>query len=195
MTPAQEACNAATMLLPSLSLVLWCQKQQPRTTHAEWILLFGTCMHLPSSFSYHLQCALDPSKDRIDNDLRRLDQSMQHAVAPMFAYALSHGSWTVAALNVPLNAYGIAKLWDASTCNDGRRWRLVGISMLLYMAPMLARGDWSSFACATASGSLGAALFVASRALGGWGHCGFHVCMAGFALCLARSASCRASSC
>lgn len=190
MTPTQEVCNAATMLLPSLALVLSCH---PKRTHADWILL-GTCMHLPSSFAYHLQCALDSKGDRIDNDLRRLDQSMQHAVAPMFAYALSHGSWSVAALNLPLNVYGIAKLWDPSTCNDGRRWRLVGLSMLLYTAPMLIRRDWAGCSCAAAYGTLGAALFVNSRALGGWGHCGFHVCMAGFGLALARSAS-RSSAC
>lgn len=195
MTPAQEVCNAATMLLPSLALFLYCQPS--RRTHADLILL-GTCMHLPSSVAYHLQCALDPKRDRIDNDLRRLDQSMQHAVAPMFAYALSHGSWAFAACNVPLNAYGIARLWDQSTSNDGRRWRLVALSMLLYAAPPMAlrwrrqEEDWHNGALAAASAALGGFLFANSAGPSlcqGWGHSGFHVCMAGFGLALARSSS------
>lgn len=209
MTPTQEVCNAATMLLPAAILFSCCSKIHPARTRAD-VLFLGTCMHLPCSLAYHLRCACTRTSgsrrrpslegnlqgeaqggwDRVDNDLRRLDQSMQHAVAPLFAYALSHGSWFYAACNVPLNVYGIVKLWDASTCNDGKRWRLVGLSMAMYMLPMAARRDWCNLAGAAGSVVVGGMLFhpcVNVNVLGGWGHCLFHACMGGLALALARS--------
>ena len=49
------------------------------------VLVTGAAMHLPSSFTYHMSAAMGRYPDPLDNDMRRLDQSMQHVVGTMYA--------------------------------------------------------------------------------------------------------------
>ena len=185
MTPAQEVGNAVSMLLPTAALAL----------HASWaapnqlvtILLIGSAMHLPVSFTYHLGCACDRYPDCIDNDMRRLDQSMQHVSGTLYAFALSGGSVAYTLGNAAANLHSIRQLWHPETSNDGLRWRHVLASVLLYTAPMLWRGDWRNYILAAASMGFGTFAFVPGCA-GGWGHTLFHIALVAFAHALAESA-------
>ena len=114
--------------------------------------------------------------DRLDNNIRRLDQSMQHVISTMFSFALS-GSIKYAALNLIVNARGIVLLWKKDTSNDGKRWVAIMYCVMLYTLPMLYRGDAINFFTAAISMFLGGILFVPeynSRFCAGWGHTVFH---------------------
>ena len=176
MTPTQEAVNAATTLLPVLALA-----DQP-------VLLAGGLMHAPVSFAYHLGVAF--GRPRLDNDLRRLDQSLQHVVGTLFAFALSC-SLGYAALSLAVNLRGIYFLWHTATSNDGRRWVPVLVSVLLYTAPMVWRGDYENYCVAVASMAVGAAAFVPrwSCVFSCWGHAVFHVALVVHAQALAASSA------
>jgi hypothetical protein len=201
MSSAQELANALTMMIPSgVLFVQWLdimlRPQQTRTCLANvdvTVVLLGSVVHMPVSVAYHICCAFRRYPDRLDNDLRRLDQSMQHAVSVMFSYALS-GSLLFALLNCAVNAFCIARLWDPAFSNDGRRWRMVLLSILLYTLPMLWRRDFANYAAAAAALAVGGTCFVPAvntKALRGWGHAVFHVAVAAFAAAMARSAASR----
>lgn len=120
------------------------------------------------------------AQDRIDNDARRLDQSLQHAVGALYALALS-GSARYGLLCAAVNAPFVAQLWGPSRSNDGRRWIPVGGCVVLYTLPLLARGRVGHFWLSLCSTGLGAALAFlpgADNALGGWGHSAFHAALA-----------------
>ncbi|EKX42933.1 hypothetical protein GUITHDRAFT_153400, partial [Guillardia theta CCMP2712] len=123
------------------------------------LLLLGTVSHLPVSFTYHMSVAFSRYEDRLDNDMRRLDQSMQHVLGTVFAYALS-GSMFYMFINLVYNVYAIILLWDASTSNDGRRWVPVMISVCMYNAPMAWRQDYENFVIAFLSMGLGGMSFI-----------------------------------
>jgi hypothetical protein len=55
MTPTQEVCNAATMLLPTLVFAREAALRWPNP----WLvcLLGGSVMHAPASVAYHLRAA------------------------------------------------------------------------------------------------------------------------------------------
>jgi hypothetical protein len=188
MTAAQEVLNAITMVLPTAVLVFNTYKSRNRLVA---MLLLGSCMHLPISFTYHLGTALRCYPDRIDNDMRRLDQSMQHVVGTIFSYALS-GSWKFAILNMIINSFSIRKLWDARTSNDGKRWIPVMVCVLMYTMPMLWRGDIRNYSLAVGSMMMGGMSFVPQlnkRIFLGWGHAVFHTVLTVCAQALADSAS------
>ena len=166
----QEISNAISMILPISVLLLniW-----PDPHPLVIVLLMGTSMHLPVSFTYHLSCAFNRYQDRLDNDMRRLDQSMQHIVGTLFSFALS-GSVLYAALNLFVNLRGICQLWRKETSNDGKRWIPVMYSVLLYTLPMLWRGDAINYSFAMISMMVGGISFVHTRLFSGWGHTIFH---------------------
>ena len=147
------------------------------------VLLVGSAMHLPVSFTYHLSVAFERYQDRLDNDMRRLDQSMQHVAGTVFSFALS-GSLGYTALNLALNLRGLYYLWAKETSNDGKRWVPVLLCVLMYTAPMLWRGDYQNYGVAVASMAVGGAAFVSS----GWGHAVFHTVLVVYAQALANSA-------
>jgi hypothetical protein len=157
-------------------------------------LVLGACMHMPVSIAYHASVAIGHASDEriIDNDLRRLDQSMLHVASVLFAYGIS-GSPTFAAANVPMNAYGVWQLWRSkATSNDGRRWMHVAGAMAMYTLPILCRGDVENYALATLTAAIGGTMFVPSinrRFLRGWGHTLFHLSMGVFSLAMARATS------
>ena len=173
MTPAQEVSNAVSMILPTAVFAFNSWKSPNKLV---MILLVGSSMHLPISFTYHLSAAFNRYPDRLDNDMQRLDQSMQHVVGTIFSYALS-GSWKFALLNLIINSFGIKQLWNAKTSNDGKRWILVMVCVLMYTSPMLWRGDIQNYALAMGSMLIGGISFVPQlnkHIFLGWGHTIFH---------------------
>ena len=192
MSPVQEAMNAITMTLPSaslLSLLLLSQRPTPMN-HAQGLLLFGTLMHLPISFSYHMGAAMGMFGSRLDNSMRRLDQGMQHAMCAAFSMALS-GSKGYACANLLINLFFAVQLWMPGTSNDGRRWVPVAACTFFYTLPMLWRGDLQNYVVAVASMAMGGTAFIPSvnaSVFGGWGHSIFHCLLAIYARALARSA-------
>ena len=174
MTPAQEIANALSMFLPTLVLAY-----HSANSGNSWVflLLLGACMHLPVSFTYHLSVAWGRYADRIDNDMRRLDQTLQHVVSTLYSYVLSQGSTGYMLLNLAINARGVARLWDPRTSNDGRRWQAIFVSGVFYMLPVLAGGKVLHFLSAFLAFLLGGtAAFVFNGS--GYGSLVLHLLMA-----------------
>ena len=180
MTPVQELFNALSMVLPTAVLALnaWAAPQNRFVV----ILLVGSAMHLPVSFTYHLSAAFGRYTDRLDNDMRRLDQSMQHVTGTIFSFALS-GSVSYMVLNLAFNLRGLYLLWHPRTSNDGKRWVPVLGCVLMSTAPMLWRRDFANYALAAASMALGGVAFLST----GWGHTIFHLALMSYAQALANS--------
>ena len=126
MSSAQEFANAVSMFAPTLALV---QSVSEEPHALVVVLLIGAAMHLPVSFTYHLSCALQHCPDRIDNDLRRLDQTLQIVSGSLFAVALS-GSWLYGVLHLFVHFRGICTMWLAHTSNDGMRWKQIALSVV-----------------------------------------------------------------
>jgi hypothetical protein len=188
MTCAQEMANAVTMFAPTLALV---HSIGERPHVLVMVLLVGSAMHLPVSFTYHLGCALNHYPDRIDNDMRRLDQTLQIVSGSLFAGALS-GSWLYGILHFMLHLRSICTMWWMNTSNDGNRWKHVLLSVLAYLAPMQWRGDTRNYALALGCMTVGGLCFVPSanhRFFRGWGHSVFHAILFVYARVLADSAS------
>lgn len=187
MTGMQEISNAITMLIPTVCLAA----EAVRGAHPMvLVILVGTTMHLPVSFTYHLSAGCGRYLDRLDNDMRRLDQSMQHVAGTMFSFALS-GSVRYTLCVALFNLVGVVQLWGKDTCNDGRRWVLVAICVALYTAPMLFRGDVANFLWAVAVMAIGGIFFAPElnrHLFRGWGHSVFHVVLWFFAEALVASA-------
>lgn len=174
MHSVQQFANAMTMLLPSCVILYISYPFQHTSTV---LVLLGTLMHLPASFAHHMRGAFDGSYDLIDNDLRRLDQSLQHTSGAIFVLALS-GLWAYGLVCFAVNCVGVLFLWKQSTSNDGLRWIPINICVHLYLAPMLWRGDYDNCLIAFLSFWIGGVLFVPwvnERYLNGWGHPVFHM--------------------
>jgi hypothetical protein len=187
MTPIQETMNAVSMMTPCLIL-----SQNSSENIGKQLLLLGTLAHLPISVIYHTGAALKLYEDRIDNDMRRIDQSMQHIISTLFSFALSKSiSYTI--MNGIVNIFFITKIWAVKTSNDGKRWVPVGFSMFAYTLPILLRCEIKNYAIATISICIGgAAAFIPTinfRLLYGWGHTIFHFMLGIFAYALSESAS------
>jgi hypothetical protein len=188
MLPAQEFANAFSMVCPAI-VTLWCALVYKHTLVTA--LLVGTLMHLPVSFAYHLFAALQRLPDRLDNDFRRLDQTLQHVACVIFAYATT-GLVHYALACSFFNALGVFMLWHPKTSNDGRRWIPIIMCVHLYMIPMLWRGDGTNFAVAFESMWIGGVFFVPFinyDFFHGWGHCVFHLALCVHSYALAESAS------
>ena len=188
MQPIQEVANAVSMLAPALVILYYAY-----TTRDLFVttLLIGTLMHLPISFTYHLCAALGRFPNRLDNDMRRLDQTMQHVASTIFACALSghHIGWTLVC--VVLNTLCIFYLWDRRISNDGKRWIPINLCVHLYLLPMLWRGDTANLVWAFKSFWVGGFFFVPWINKGymfGWGHCIFHAALTVHVCALAESA-------
>jgi hypothetical protein len=67
MNATQEVANAISMIVPSAVLALDAWKA-PNVLVV--MLLIGSVMHLPISFTYHLSSAYGRYSDRLDNDMR-----------------------------------------------------------------------------------------------------------------------------
>lgn len=188
MTPAQEALNAATMIMPTAALLLQ-QSTMPDPSKIYQVLLLGTVAHFPIAFSYHMAVALGIFPDWLDNWLRRWDQAAQHVLCIAFSWALSRGSTAFTAFNLAVNSHFIVQVYRK---NDGRRWMPVAFCTFLYLLPMLwPRRDHGNYAQAILSMTIGGLAFVPEinmKVFKGWGHsCVFHVALFFYARALGRS--------
>jgi len=196
MTSLQETLNAFTILLPTTAIllfyVLYLERFPENAARAKLLfLLLGSAMHMPVSFTYHLGVAFGRYPDRLDNDMRRLDQSLQHVAGTIFAFALSSGEWYCTFftfLNLLLNSLWIIAIWR--TKNDGKRWMSVFFSILLYTLPILFR-NFRIYALTLVSVVVGGTAafvpYINLKVMGGWGHCFFHLCLCVFAYALILS--------
>ena len=112
MTPLQELCNAVTIVPPGALLVCAHWRRRP-------LLALAGALQTPAAFAYHASVAR--LGHRIDNDLRRLDQTMQHIAAVCLTYELSGCAVAYTLLAAAYAAYSVRCLWHPATSNDGRR--------------------------------------------------------------------------
>ena len=95
MTFMQEVCNAVSMIVPTLVIAYYRIYEPPATAKFPFwnqyskTFAFGTFLHLPFSFVYHILCAFNYFEDRVDCAARRLDQTLIHTVCIIYSYALS----------------------------------------------------------------------------------------------------------
>lgn len=185
--PVHEAANAITMLAPSLVLLRRLQGSREEEEGNVLLIILACCtlLHLPVGAGYHAGAALGLYRCRIDNFMRRLDQTVQHLLGIAFSYALSRGSLAYALANAVPNAYWAWQIWQPS-CQSGR-WAYVGMSVALYTLPMLlCQGDVRNYLMAVSSMAVGGyAAFVSGNP---WGHSVFHLMLGVFAEALANSA-------
>lgn len=191
MNRIQEISNALSMATPSIVLLL--AESRANDANASKLLLACTLLHLPVGAGYHLGCALGCFADPRHNWARRLDQTLQHAMACVFAYCLSGGSLAFALLNVIPNAIWAAQIWMQP--RRTRCWIYVGLSTALYTLPMLVRSRRFYYAMAVGSMAAGGcAAFVPAinmGILGGWGHTLFHLMLGPYAHALAMACGTR----
>lgn len=178
MTPAQEMCNAVSMVIPAAILMARGLHSVPMAC-----LQIGTLVHLPSSFLYHLNASRRCYTDRIDNRMRRIDQTMQHVAGTLFSFAISRSAGYTLLICLP-NLAWIYYIWHPSTSNDRKRWKGVACSVFLYTIPMIFRRDYKNFlGCLFSLCSAGACFLCVD----GWGHALFHAMMGPFAYFLSSS--------
>ena len=131
-----EVATAASLLLPTLTLLHAQYQYFNLTEEPEWprsLLLLAACVHLPSSVAYHLSVGL-LGRDRLDNDLRRLDQTMQHVSVVLVACALSRGSSFYTCFTAGFNTPLVLDLWNPRVKRPA--WPGVFTGMLVYLLPM-----------------------------------------------------------
>lgn len=129
MSNNQELLNALTITLPSLYLIY-------NYNNNIILLLLSSLIHLPFSFIYHLLVIHDNYGDKIDNNLRRLDQSFQHISIIIFSYAISK-SILFLLFNIIFNFYSIYLIWNKKTSNDMKRWQNICLNGILYKTYLL----------------------------------------------------------
>jgi len=190
MTPLQEVANALSMIVPG-AWVLWSWQMGGYVlTWCSCLLLSSSLAHVPFSVFYHLRVALSgagvwPLACTIDNTPRRLDQTGIHLVGAVAAYALSGGSVAYSLAVAAFNAFAIRLQWQKQV-EPLRNQRNVGISVVLYVTPMIWRRDWANIAKALTWGLPGAYCF-AKYPLGGYSHAIFHVLTGGVLQALVAS--------
>ena len=200
MTPAQEAVNALSMFAP----LAWCYACRVAEwaphgpgdgavyTWNFWLVLLGTCVHLPFSFGYHVRVALGgagvmwPLSCSVDNPYRRLDSSAIHLCCALYAIALSGGAPRYSAAAALFNAYAVALQWQAKVV-PRRNQRNLAVGVLAYLFPLLLRGDWPNACFACACAGPGFYVFL-TYPFGGYSHAVFHLTLAGLLQALLASA-------
>lgn len=181
MTPLQELCNAVTIVPPGALLVCAHWRRRP-------LLALAGALQTPAAFAYHASVAR--LGHRIDNDLRRLDQTMQHIAAVCLTYELSGCAVAYTLLAAAYAAYSVRCLWHPATSNDGRRCYAVLGSVFFYLGPVLCSPSVGAARKALAFGTMlvgGLLAFVPpAQVLGGWSHAAFHVLLVPHVWSLAR---------
>jgi len=131
-----EVLNAATMVPSPLILLSHASMTRPQSVVASMAII----AQVPFSMAYHLREAyrLYASEEgcRIDNNWRRIDQTTQHFAQVCLAYAVTQ-SWLYTTLVTLCHCEACRQLWSPTTRNDGKRWQMIGMGILLYTIPML----------------------------------------------------------
>jgi hypothetical protein len=134
--------------------------------------------------------ALNKYPNRIDNNMRRLDQSLIHINGVIYSYVLSQRNSIYTIINSIFNVISIYKIWLPKYSNDGKRWKEVRKSIILYLIPLLIRGDIFNFGLSLLYITLGGICFhpaINFTILNGWGHSIFHLYLGKFVIVLCNS--------
>jgi len=195
MSPRQEKINAISMSAPSLVVSIFFffppNDSYWSNTWRMSILTVPVLLHLPVSMSYHFQLAWRVLKHSVDCNPRRLDQTFVHLASIGTSIGLSTDiTWS--AVCCLFNIYFIRRLWTKKEAQVLERMVNIGIAVLLYGIPVLARGDIWHF--------VGGASFFLSGAVamllrfGGWGHTVMHIMLGGIYYNVMRAAEVMQSS-
>ena len=190
--PLYEWCNAVSMVFALLCGVVCAH--EVGWSRGSCAMLATTALHLPVSFGYHAGCALRLFESRVDNAARMMDQSMVLVACAAAAYCTS-ASTTYSALVTAWAAGGIPAVWTAPTTEALKRRRRSTIAggVALYMAPTARRAlasadERANLITAAVCFGMGALCLAENRkSLRGWGHCVFHVWIAGLQVAILRS--------
>lgn len=181
----QEVANAVSMIFPVIFL-WYAWYTDPIMDIA--IFAVGTTLQFPFSFYYHIKCAMKRYDDVINNNERRMDQSIQHIVCVMFAYAIS-GSRVYAIFNSVINCICLYRLWFVK---HHSHWIEIMYCVALYILPMIIHNDITNFTYCVLSICIGGGFCFISHLnfeyLNGWGHTLFHLLLVLHANALVRFA-------
>ena len=159
-----ELAKAVSMGAPLLMLL----HVYERPVKNKRLLAFyvGMLLVIASSFVYHFLCHLNYYESVIDNDARRLDQSMLHVNSALTAFALS-GSTTYFGFVAVFALTAVWLLWKRGE-HDTRALRRanIGATLCLAILPMVWRHDYFNLVGGAAALVITASLF----AHGGAGH-------------------------
>jgi len=176
MSFLQEVSNAFSLLVV-LNTIGYLFQEEPSVGGC--IIINGALVHFPVAFTYHMGCAYQRYQHRLNNDMCRLDQSLQHFVTSMYAFALSASWYYVCAVTV-YNSIAVSMIWLE---NSPARFRYVFFACILYLAPVLWQEDYLNLLGALVTLSVGGAFafipYINIVLLRGWGHTCFHFFLCG----------------
>jgi hypothetical protein len=187
----QELLNAGSMVFPSIYCLYYCMRWNTMDLSNERdrlvvYMVLGTVAHMPWSVLYHLQCALMPHKDKIDNNFRRLDQTFIAVAAIMFSFALT-GSTLFFYCCSALNGIVIYRLWSAGNTSPQRKVeRRLGLALttLVYQLPIAVVHSPLHFVKCFVTFFASAFAFARPEFFGGFGSFIFHVGMTPYIMLL-----------
>ena len=181
-----ELVNAVTTLCPSVVVSYFYMYNQSLCNTYTLSISIGTLLHMPFSFTYHVLCAFDYFTHRVDCVGRKLDQTFIHVTCVFFSYGLS-ASPLYAGCNVLVNTLCIRRIWiQGAHDTPFNRRRNVAAASILYMAPLLWRGDYATFFTAYVGFlGIGSLAFMCQMYAG---HAIFHILLGPFVYQLLYSA-------
>ena len=174
MSQEQELFNAITMIFPTILLAY-----KACTYSNYWIkILFISCLiHLAVSLIYHINVAYDNYEDRIDNNIRRLDQTLQIIIGTIITFAL-FGCWQYTLCAIIINLIGIYYIWNNETSNNGDCWKCILLCVILYTSPILLQRKYYNYLITIGSIIIGGLCFIPeinTKYFKGWGHSIMHL--------------------
>lgn len=131
MNKFQELLNAFSILAPSITL-LYINNNYSLDTIA---FITTTILHNMSSFTYHMLCYYDYFEDKINNNYRKLDQSMIHVSSIIYSCVILQ-DYYYGLLMLLLNTNYIYRLWFFNDNALNRRLNICK-SMILYLSPII----------------------------------------------------------
>ena len=140
-----EVLNAVTMI-PS-PCILYARA----VNFAGLLACSAIATQVPFSIVYHSYESFKISQGiadcRIDNHLRRMDQTMQHIAQIVLTYAITQSVLYTEAIAC-FHCVACVQLWHPSTTNDGKRWCMVAIGVCAYTLPLLLKHQFIIFSYA-----------------------------------------------
>lgn len=142
-----------------------------------WVAV-AFAMICPVSIMLHLGCYFGRIADVVDNDFRRLDQTLQCTACVLVCAGLGGGAVEVLC-TAAISLYTAFHVWNPVTTNDMRRWEPIALAVLASFTPMLSHRQWGSYAAAVGTCGLSAALFCLESHFffRVYGHSLFHIFM------------------
>lgn len=184
MTPCQEYWNAASMVCPLISCVVF-QLMHPDAPVNVWLVSVAQTVHMPVAMFYHIQMGrYQKLMHPIDNPYRVADQSFIMIGSALWALSLSGTIWYGAIASclcilyiywLLVDYYVVSNGGESDERKGGPPGRRYSIAMMvvLQVGPVFATGDWVDGGLALLSFALAAAVFV-RYPFGGYSHAVFH---------------------